>query len=88
MKREIRTITRVSFSGKWVEFWYEESPKKDTDSFDCCCKNYMFWNCIKTDKLYDDIITNGIKGHKMVWEKDDYNWHPISFVSDKPLVNV
>lgn len=82
----ILTIKKISFSGKWVEFYTEENPKYivelDNDykptgdkelTWDTCCKNYMLVKVIDDANLDNQVLMDGYNsliGYKMIWKDD------------------
>jgi hypothetical protein len=73
---KIFTIEKLKFTGKWVEFWFEEDfPRMtDEDSYHLSTKTYMLWEVVYKAGVYTEIAINGFKGVKTIWEKDKYNW--------------
>jgi len=84
MEERIYTIDRVRFEGKWVEYWFVEKPLEGRMSFDACSKGYMLWNAIDKAGIYDEVVSNGLKGRKMKWVKNEnsYVFEPKEFVMD------
>lgn len=79
----ITTIEKVRFTGKWVEYWFSEDSHADENNvldYDESSKGYMLMDAISRADIYDDVISNGLKGRVLVWEKDDYNYHPKNFI--------
>jgi hypothetical protein len=79
----ITTIQKVKFDGKWVEFWYEENENDngvaDRD-YDISSKAGYLWEAIEKAGIYDEVISNGLKGKKLKWEKIGYNYEIKEFV--------
>lgn len=73
---KILTIDNLNFTGKWVEFWFKEDfPRMSSDeSHHLSTKIYMLWEVVYKAGVYNEIILNGFKGVKTIWEKDKYNW--------------
>jgi hypothetical protein len=73
---KILTINKVRFETKWVEFWFEEDfPRMSHEkSYHLSTKSYILLDAINKAKIYDDVLTNGLKGKKTVWEELEYNW--------------
>jgi len=65
---EILTIKFVRYSGKYMEFWFEERP--DSDEFHRCCKAYMFHSLVDED-LGIHMLNEGVKGLKVEWKDTD-----------------
>jgi hypothetical protein len=65
---EIHKIKYVNFTGKWVEFWFHSAT---SESFDKCCKAYMFWSIVEKKGLENDINNNGIRGLYIVWDENN-----------------
>lgn len=65
------TITKMNVSGKWAEFWYEGGdPVGLPDSWHISSKQGYFWEAVdEVEGLYEDILSNGIKGKKILWKK-------------------
>ena len=84
----IATIKKVHFTGKWVEFWFEkdiESEGSDvvhTKPYDMSSKSGYLWDAIDKADIYDDIISNGLKGKKLQWKKIGINWKIDKFFED------
>lgn len=68
---DIRIITRVAFSGKWAELWFEDG-KKDPALFDACCKRYMLWDIVDEAGNYDYIACFGLVGWAVQWPKGSH----------------
>jgi hypothetical protein len=79
---KILTIDKVKFETKWVEFWFEEDHPRMSDekSYHLSTKAYILWDAIDKAKNYNDVLTNGLKGKKTVWEKLKYNWELVEIL--------
>lgn len=90
----IYTIRKINFSGKYVEYWFEEEEKY-TDVLDDdykptgdkeltwshSSKNYMFEQCIDDAGLREQVIMDGYNsliGYQLEWKGD-----PVKFVIEK-----
>lgn len=71
-QEEVKTISRVNFSGKWAEFWFEENEK--SESFHNSSKAYRLWEAVEKAELNDHICNNGFKGCKLKLFHDGFNW--------------
>ena len=73
---KILTIEKLNFTGKWVEFWFEEDFPRMThkDSYHLSTKTYMLWEVVNKAGVFNDVYNNGFNGIKTIWEKDKYNW--------------
>lgn len=59
----IKTISKINFAGKWVEFWFAEGGKSER-GFDVSCKTYML-NTL-TVEMDNDIANYGYVGRRVV----------------------
>lgn len=68
------TINKMNISGKWAEFWTEEGGfDAISGTWEVSCKQGDFWSKVdEVDGLYQDILSNGIKGKKILWSKNGY----------------
>lgn len=85
---QIYTIKKLATSGKWLEYWFEESPVKYKDeldinyhptgnkviddSFDNCSKTYMFFELLEKAGISVDEDLNFYIGLKMTWDETDH----------------
>ena len=80
----ILTIRKLNFSGKYVEFWFEEDRNvsfnkyfnKETDDFVLCCKSGDLQKAVEDSGLGDDVFWNGynkIIGKTTKWVRDSHN---------------
>lgn len=83
--REVRTIDRVRFVGKWVEFWFIEGPLPSHDgmSFHACAKGGYLMEAIERAGIYDEVMSRGLHGRKLAWVQVTYNWEIGDFVLPK-----
>ena len=74
-ERRAQVIERVNLAGKWMEFWWQDAPPKEDNSWHDCSQQYKFWNAY--EKLYgeDDCeyLNIGLRGVIVEWEYDG-NW--------------
>lgn len=83
MKTKIRTISDINFTGKWVEYWFEEEKDirydeylgEDKDNWINSTKNYMLENLVNEADLERHIYRHGYVGLKTEWEDDGVNWN-------------
>lgn len=68
---EVKILKKAKYDGKWMELWWKDG-QNDPDSFDDCVKAYMFWNAIDEAGLEEYVLNNGVKGLKIIQEKNDY----------------
>ncbi len=78
-KSFVTTITKMNISGKWAEFWTEEGGfDAISGAWEVSCKQGDFWDKVsEVDGLYEDILSNGIKGKKMLWSRNSYGNYSI-----------
>ena len=69
VKRKLRQIVDVSFSGKWAEIWFADGSR-NPERYDECCKTYMLNDCIDESGLCHHIYLHGIVGVWVEWEDD------------------
>lgn len=76
------TITKMNISGKWAEFWTEEGNfDAISGAWEVSCKQGDFWAKVsEVGGLYQDILSNGIKGKKILWSKNGYGNYRIEKV--------
>jgi len=86
-ERIIKTIHKVRVTpGKWTEFWFKEDLKpieiynerdkfNANENFHACMKTYMFLNALEREGIYSDVLTDGFKNRKTVWEISQYGTH-------------
>ena len=76
MENKTTIIKSVKFEGKWVEFIFENQPLPDHLPYHESSKNGYLWDAIESAGLYNDVISNGLKGKILVWKKegDNPNW--------------
>ena len=62
---KIKTIEKINYSTKWVEFWWkEDNSLKWTD----CSKTGYFLNALEDSGIpLGKIHTRGVKGLQVVW---------------------
>ncbi len=59
-----------------MQFWIEDgNPVGREGSFHMCSKQGRFWDAVyKVDGMYQDILSNGVKGKKILWVKKGSNY--------------
>jgi hypothetical protein len=85
----IVTIKSINYSGKWMEFWFDEDFEKNEDqSCQFCCKTYKFWELVEcVQDLRQDIDINGVKGLKIKLKLNSMYWDIIEIIQNKPMSN-
>jgi len=79
------TISKVRYVGKWVEFWFDEGHFNDPIlPYHASAKNGYLDNAIDSAGIYDDIMSTGLVGYKMVWEFKSPNWEIVSIIPKYP----
>lgn len=69
------TISRVNYTGKWVEFWFEEGAVLEINlSFHGCSKAGRLNQMISDSGLYNRVMQEGLKGLRTKWQKEGPNW--------------
>ena len=72
------TISSISYSGKWVEFWFEEEENAyDPTMYLHSTKIGRFNDLIDEARLFDDTAKHGFIGLVTYWEQDESaarNW--------------
>lgn len=76
---KIKKITRINFTGKWVEFWFE-CGEKNIERFDACCKSYMLSDVDYTPEGHVDNF--GYVGLNLAW-LDGCDRPSAMFIGDK-----
>ncbi len=76
----ILTIVKVHFTGKWVEFWFQAKFEYATNSYHLSYKAGYLWEAIEKADIYDDVVSNGLRGKKIKWKQLGPNWEIDSFV--------
>lgn len=80
-KQVVVTINRVEFKGKWVEFWFTDSPEDmHNGSYNASSKSYKLIDAIERAGLYDEVMSNGLRGKRLKWEKIGNNYEIVDFV--------
>lgn len=83
---QILTIKKLHFTGKWVEFWFEEDVKGgesyEGSTYDLSSKSGYLWEAVEEADIYDEITTNGFKGKKLQWKKIGMNWEIDKFIKE------
>ncbi len=81
-KYAIVTIDRVEFKGKWVEFWFTDSAEDmHNGSYHASSKSYKLMEAIDRAGIYDDIMSIGLRGRKIMWEKIGSHYEIVDFVT-------
>lgn len=79
----IVTIEKVKYSGKWIEFWFQEdyvTVSGNPGDYHLSSKVYKLDEVMNKAGLHDYIMSNGMRGLKMLWKKEGYNWEIDSFI--------
>lgn len=74
MKEKFLTIKKVSFTGKWIEFWFFEE-EDESGSYLHSCKIGEFWDLVENKKIYNHIMNCGLFNIKTVWVYNAPNWN-------------
>lgn len=91
MDNKIYTIRKVNFTGKWVEFWFEEeiniipaNPiseyehlRVEQDKWIESCKGWKLHALAEESGLEDEVYNNGFVGLNIEFEYSSPNWNPI-----------
>ncbi len=83
MDDKILTITKVNFTGKWVEFWFDGGKpmiKDDSECYHESSKAYMLWDAAEKAGLTNEIHNTGFVGKKLKWTYDAPNWEIVEFI--------
>lgn len=82
-EERILTIKKVSFVGKWVEFWFKEEIGTDTQEkgeYQLCSKSYKLWDAVDEAGIQNEIYNKGFRGKKLKWKNIVYSWEIVGFV--------
>ncbi len=81
MEERILTVKDINFSGKWMEFWFEETGTTPALlSFDLCSKTGYVWDAVEKAGIEKDVCLNGLKGRKIKWVLKGQNWEIDSII--------
>jgi hypothetical protein len=76
----VTKIEKVRFDGKWAEFWFSKDTHPVVNNspamFHESSKAYLLNRAIEEADLYNEVMTNGLKGKVLEWYKPEgnFNW--------------
>ena len=79
----VRTILRVRYSGKWVEYTFVEDLEPEGFGYSKSTKAGDLDTAIRKYLNYSDVITLGIRFVKTLWTIENNDWKLLGFCDAK-----
>jgi len=91
MEEKILTIRNIRFSGKWVEFWFEEMLDEFEDGYHYSSKQAYLYRAVDAAGIDYQVRYKGIEwlyGKKIKLDDLGYGWGIVGFVVERPKLEI